>query len=395
MIFPLVNIIKNFDWGCLESLNVLFDIPNPKNQPQAELWMGDHPLGCSKVKLSRGNEILLSELIANNPDELLGSRSNGVGLPFLMKILAADKPLSLQVHPSKVSAREGFEKENIAGIPVDSPIRNYKDPNHKPELVFAITNYLAMNGFREINKICELFTALNIHSLSKAISKLKRGDDEAALRGFFSHLMRMSKEEKSIAIQELKDGISHYARNNGSDEIILLVQEMAHLYAGDVGVFSPLLFNIIELQPGEAMFLHAETPHAYIRGTAIEVMACSDNVLRAGLTPKHIDVEELLKNTNFTSTKYTDLKLEAKQEGSRTQFPVPIDDFKFEIINIHESSEITQPVGPEILLCLEGDVLIEELCGAMKLSRGQSVFIAADTDNYALSGIGKVARAYQ
>lgn len=395
MIFPLVNTIKNFAWGSTSSFSDLFDIPNPEKQPQAELWMGDHPLGCSKVITVQGDEMDLSALINAYPQEMLGALSGGVGLPYLMKILSAKEPLSIQVHPSKKRAEEGFEQENLIGIPMDSPTRNYKDSNHKPELVVAITPYLAMNGFREIDEICELFLVLGIDSLAQKIKELKLRKDEVALEQFFTHIMLMGDKEKQVVLEELDKGLSACSSLDSISLIRHLVDDFVRLYPNDVGILSPLLFNVIELMPGEAMFLHAETPHAYVKGTAIEIMACSDNVLRAGLTPKHIDVPELIKNTQFVPMKRAELTLVTKKSGAVTKFPVPVDDFQFELIDVNESFEVICVDVPEILLCVEGHIEISDAISSFVLTRGKSVFIPASTQTYLLSGEGKIARTYK
>lgn len=395
MIFPLVNTIKNFAWGSSSSFSDLFDIPNPQKIPQAELWMGDHPLGCSKVMSSEGKEIELSALIRTSPQEMLGASHEGSGLSYLMKILAANEPLSIQVHPNKESAQAGYARENLQGIAINSPVRNYKDPNHKPELVVAITPYLAMNGFREIDEICELFLTLEIDSLTPKVKELKLGGDDKALKQFFTHIMLMGEHEKQTALEELEKGLNHYPNRGSISLVEQLIQDFLRLYPNDVGILSPLLFNIVELMPGEAMFLHAETPHAYVKGTAIEVMASSDNVLRAGLTPKHIDVPELLKNTRFVPIKKCELKVVSQKEGDIIRFPVPVDDFHFEVIELSKPFDMTDSIGPEILLCTEGDVFISGSGCSLKMTRGQSVFIPASTQAYQLSGEGKIARTYK
>ena len=200
-----------------------------------------------------------------------------------LKVLCADQPLSIQVHPNKQASEIGFAKENAAGIPLDAAERNYKDPNHKPELVFALTPFLAMNAFREFSEIISLLQP--VAGAHNAIAHFLENPNAEALSQLFASLLNMQGEEKSHALAVLKAALE--SQQGEPWETIRLI---AQFYPDDSGLFSPLLLNVVKLNPGEAMFLFAETPHAYLQGVALEVMANSDNVLRAGLTPKYIDI---------------------------------------------------------------------------------------------------------
>ncbi|MCR9684653.1 mannose-6-phosphate isomerase, class I [Vibrio antiquarius] len=393
MIFRLSNPIKNFEWGCKYALSELFGIPNPDMRPQAELWMGAHSNGSSHIKI-RGEELSLADAINSDSAYWLGEQmEKGIEqLPFLVKILAANQPLSIQVHPSKVAAETGFEKENAQGIAFDSPERNYKDSNHKPELVYAITPYLAMNGFRQLDEIHKLFSAMELPSVELILEPFLANPSRKTLERLFAAVLQLDESEKQQAISEL---LSFDSSKNYSTEVVeafQLITELAKLYPNDVGLFSPLFLNIIELHPGEAMFLYAETPHSYLKGVGVEVMANSDNVLRAGLSPKYIDVPELIANTKFESIKPSDLKMEPIKQGERLIYPIPVEDFKFDIID-DAILDITV-LSPEILLCVNGTAEIKTEQNCVTLKAGESVMIPAATSSYSLNSQGVVARTY-
>ncbi|WP_019614555.1 mannose-6-phosphate isomerase, class I [Psychromonas ossibalaenae] len=391
-LFKLNNVIQNYAWGSDSSIHSLFNIPNPDQQPQAELWMGAHPNGCSKNQQGT----LLSQIIDQDPAAVLGAytQKRYSSLPFLLKILAAEKPLSIQVHPSKTMAEQGFKLENSQNIPVDAPDRNYKDANHKPELVYAVTFYQAMNGFRKIDEIISLFEQADCNTLADALKCLKENPGEQHLQNFFAVIMNLNASDKAQAIEELIKNLDTKAQTHKAKEAFQLVAQFYQDYPGDIGLFSPLMLNIIELAPGEAMFLDAQTPHAYIHGTGIEIMASSDNVLRAGLTPKHIDVDELIKNTKFQPSTFDDLKIQAQCFDHKKVFHVPVDDFNFEVHSVTSEGHDEFVRSPEILLCLAGNVTISTAQQSIKLQRGESVFICAAAHSYQCHGEGQFVRAF-
>ncbi|WP_413112352.1 mannose-6-phosphate isomerase, class I [Thaumasiovibrio sp. DFM-14] len=393
-LFKLDNVIQNYVWGSLHAMNELFGIANPNNQPQAEIWMGAHPNGCSTLA---DNGMLLSELIKQDPNAVLGEyTAHRFGdLPYLFKVLSADKVLSVQVHPRKDKAQQGFSTENELGIELGAPNRNYKDDNHKPELVYALTFYKAMNGFRPISEIISLFEQVNIKTLADELTALKALPTSVGLRAFFAAVMSLSGEKKRLALAELKLSLSARPQTAKAREAFELISGFADEYADDIGLFSPLLLNVIELEPGEAMFLHAETPHAYVQGTGLEIMANSDNVLRAGLTPKHMDVEELIDNTVFESINYEDLRLApTKMEGKRS-YAIPVDDFGFEVLESLDNIRRSQFVrSAEILFCIEGEVSLVVADKVVTLKAGESAFVCHSATSYQYQGSGTLARAF-
>ncbi|WP_434999227.1 mannose-6-phosphate isomerase, class I [Vibrio scophthalmi] len=392
-LYKLDNVIQNYIWGSQTAITELFGIGNPDHQPQAEIWMGAHPNGCSKIA---SNGMLLSDLIAQDPVSVLGDYTveRFGDLPYLFKVLSADKPLSVQVHPSRSKAIQGYQKENSQGIELAAGNRNYKDANHKPELVYALTFYKAMNGFRPINDIVALFNQANIETLRSEIDALQDRPSAAGLRAFFSVVMNLSGEQKKQALSELHQTITGKAKTSKAREAFALIAEFSQEYADDIGLFSPLMLNVVELEPGEAMFLHAETPHAYVKGTGLEIMANSDNVLRAGLTPKHMDVAELIDNTQFVSVDPTQIKLTPYQMENKIGYPIPVDDFAFEVLKADIEEKAQYVRGAEILFCVEGQVTVRDNHESVTLKAGESVFVCSSAKVYHYQGVGTLARAF-
>ena len=382
------NPIQGYDWGSHDALTTLFGIPNPAGKPQAELWMGAHPNGCSEVTLA-GDVQKLSTLIESAPAAVLGDATVARfgSLPFLFKVLCAEKALSIQVHPSKAQAEAGFAKEEAAGISPKAANRNYKDPNHKPELVFALTPYQAMNGFRAIPAILALFERVKLAAIADLVAAFAANQNEAGLQHFFHQLLILQGARKEDALA----GLLAYAAAHQDEETFALITSLAAQYPGDVGLFSPLLLNVVTLQPGQAMFLDACTPHAYVRGTGLEIMANSDNVLRAGLTPKYIDVAELLDCTRCLAKPDDQILLSPRMEGAVQHYDVPVPDFTFSVYPAGEHALTT--TSAEILFAIDGTVILQQGKQSLRLEKGQSAFIPAATGSYQLLAEGRVARA--
>ena len=384
----LNNSLQNYAWGSKTALTELYGIQNPSQQPMAELWMGAHPKSSSTVEIN-GKQQSLRELIEADKTGLLGEKvaARFGELPFLFKVLCAEQPLSIQVHPGKPAAEAGFERENRAGVAIDAPERNYKDANHKPELVYALTPFLAINGFRPLTEIVSLLQP--VAGAHPIIAHFLQQPDEANLATLFSTLLSLQQEEKSRAIDILKATL-----HGQQGEPWQTIERIAAWYPDDSGLFSPLLLNVIELQPGEAMFLFAETPHAYLHGVALEVMANSDNVLRAGLTPKHIDVPELMANVKFTSRAQESLLTTPVQHGDTLDFPVPVDDFAFSVHQLKATPITLSQQSAAILFCIEGEAQLSQDTQQLTLSAGESCFIAASEPSVQVSGQGRLAQVY-
>ncbi|MDZ7321134.1 mannose-6-phosphate isomerase [Kosakonia sacchari] len=385
----LINSVQNYAWGSKTALTDLYGIANPDNLPMAELWMGAHPKSSSKVQDASGQTRALREVIEQDKTRLLGSAvANRFGeLPFLFKVLCADQPLSIQVHPNKKNSETGFAKENAAGIPLDAAERNYKDPNHKPELVFALTPFLAMNAFREFSDIVSLLQP--VAGAHPAIAHFLQAPGAERLSELFAALLNMQGEEKSRALAVLKSALG-----NQTGEPWQTIRLISEFYPDDSGLFSPLLLNVVKLNPGEAMFLFAETPHAYLQGVALEVMANSDNVLRAGLTPKYIDIPELVANVKFTPKPANELLTQPTQHGAELDFPIPVDDFAFSLHDLSTSETQLAQQSAAIVFCVEGEAVLSKASQQLVLKAGESAFIAADESPVGVSGTGRVARVF-
>ncbi|MEJ4044039.1 mannose-6-phosphate isomerase [Erwinia sp. SLM-02] len=384
----LINSLQNYAWGSKTALTELYGIENPSQQPMAELWMGAHPKSSSQV-IVEGAPQSLREVIAADKTALLGEavakRFNE--LPFLFKVLCADQPLSIQVHPSKSAAIEGFARENAAGIPIDAANRNYKDDNHKPELVYALTPFQAINGFRPLPEIASLL--LPVAAAHPAIEKFIQSPNAANLSELFASLLSMDGDVKAHALAVLREQLTADA-----GEPWQTISSIAEVYPDDSGLFSPLLLNVIELQPGEAMFLFAETPHAYLNGVALEIMANSDNVLRAGLTPKYIDIPELLANLKFVEKPANTLLTVPVQQGNTQTFPIPVEDFAFAIHTLTAEPLSVEQQSAAIIFCIEGEAELASGEQQLTLKPGESAFVAASESPVTLSGSGRVARAF-
>ncbi|WP_312180320.1 mannose-6-phosphate isomerase [Pantoea sp. CTOTU46764] len=384
----LNNSLQNYAWGSKTALTELYGIENPQGLPMAELWMGAHPKSPSTVEVN-GEARSLREVIDADKVVTLGNAvAERFGeLPFLFKVLCADQPLSIQVHPSKAAAEEGFARENAAGIPLSAAERNYKDANHKPELVYALMPFQAMNGFRELHEIVSLLEP--VAGAHPQIAHFLENADEANLAKLFATLLSLQDEARSRAIGVLKSAL-----NAREGEPWQTIKSIASDYPDDSGLFSPLLLNVITLQPGEAMFLFAETPHAYLKGVALEVMANSDNVLRAGLTPKFIDIPELLANLKFQAKPAATLLTQPQRDGETLNFPIPVEDFAFAIHGLSAAPQALAQNSAALLFCIEGQAVIEKSGQQLVLKPGESCFVAANESPVNVAGTGRLARVF-
>ncbi|WP_432700337.1 mannose-6-phosphate isomerase, class I [Kluyvera cryocrescens] len=374
--YRLRNGIKNYAWGSRTALNTLFGVPNLDEQPQAEIWMGAHPAGCSEIEIG-GDSVSLVEAIAQSPEAILGARTaEKFGqLPFLVKILAAETALSIQVHPDKRQAEDGYAKQG------DCIGDDYNDANHKPELVYAITPFMAMNGFRPFQETVNHFLRLNAQELMPALAEFRGNLTGEGFKHFFVSLMQLNPCEKESVLTQLQACLD----NGGFAHLQTFISLLMRDYPGDIGVLAPLFLHCVTLEPGDAMFLRAGTLHAYVHGTAVEVMASSDNVLRAGLTPKNINLPELVKCTVFSELQESELRLSPDDTGTERHYPVPVEDFRFSVIE-HCQQKRVDVDSAQILLVLNGITTLRDIDGnEITLYAGQSVFIPALTGAYLLT----------
>ncbi|MFI1722844.1 mannose-6-phosphate isomerase, class I [Streptomyces sp. NPDC020489] len=376
----LDNTIRPYAWGSTTAIPELLGVA-PSGEPQAEMWMGAHPGAPSRT--ARGT---LVEVIEADPEGELGARTVarfGPRLPFLLKVLAAGAPLSLQVHPDLAQAKEGYADEERRGIPIDAGHRNYKDANHKPELICALTEFDGLCGFRAPDQTADLLAGLGVDSLKPYVDLLHAHPEDAALREVLTAVLGADREEMARTVGETAAAC---ARLGGA---YAPYADIAHHYPGDPGVIAAMLLNHVRLQPGEALFLGAGIPHAYLSGLGVEIMANSDNVLRCGLTPKHVDVPELLRVVRFEAADPGVLRPEASPDGEEV-YETPIDEFRLSRYVLPEGGaahDLTRPT-PQILLCTAGSVR----AGEHRLGPGQSVFVPAG-EKAEVTGTGTVFRA--
>ncbi|MDK1348745.1 mannose-6-phosphate isomerase, class I [Streptomyces sp. 378] len=376
----LDNTIRPYAWGSPTAIPQLLGV-EPTGEPQAEMWMGAHPGAPSRT--GRGT---LVEVVDADPEKELGPAAVakfGPRLPFLLKILAAGAPLSLQVHPDLTQAREGYADEERRGIPGDAPHRNYKDANHKPELICALTEFDGLCGFRDPLQAAALLDDLGVDSLKPYVDLLHAHPEDAALREVLTAILTAAPDEMSRTVA---DAATACTRLGGA---YAPYADIAHHYPGDPGVIAAMLLNHVRLQPGEALYLGAGVPHAYLDGLGVEIMANSDNVLRCGLTPKHVDVPELLRIVRFRPSDPGVLRPEASPDGEEV-YETPIDEFRLSRYVLPEAGaahDLTRPT-PQILLCTAGAVR----AGEHDLAPGESVFVPAG-ERAEVSGTGTLFRA--
>jgi mannose-6-phosphate isomerase len=393
----LENTVQPYAWGSTRAIAELLGKPSPSPKPEAELWMGAHPSSPSRIWRD-GAWRSLTEVIEANPVEEIGSAAFqrfGSHLPFLFKVLAAETPLSLQAHPNGEQATAGFDAEERARIARDASNRNYKDAKHKPELVCALTEFDALCGFREVDETASLFRLLGVRPVEERLFALRKASPSETLERLFSWLMSLTGAERAAIVDATVSAAARVAGEKGQYATECgWAMRIAQLYPGDVGVVVALLLNFVRLAPGEALFLPAGQLHAYLGGFALEIMANSDNVLRAGLTPKHVDVPELMRVLEFTGGPVTP-RLPVRGDGELA-YVAPVPEFRLSRIDLGSGPPFhpRHRGGPEILLCTEGRAVAHGPGGAaLELTRGASIFVPARDATYELSGRGTVFRA--
>jgi len=394
-IYLLKNSIQPYAWGSRTAIAELLGTIPPADDHQAELWLGAHPKASSMVKVA-GAWTSLSDLLDNHPEKILGesvSRRFKGKLPYLFKVLAVEKPLSIQAHPNLYQARDGFSLENRLGIPLDAENRNYRDDNHKPECICALTPFLAMAGFRDADTIHTLMEKICPRTLKPEVDDLKQKGEGDGLKDFFRAMMTM---EAGRADEICKEGVASAKKISGEDPVFEWVVTLSEIYPGDMGVFSPLFLNFVRLEPGQALYLPAGQLHAYLEGLGIELMANSDNVLRGGLTPKHIDVPELLKVIDFQSTPL-DILVPHPVRPYENLYETRADEFDLSVITVAPKVSYRGPEqhSAEIFLCTEGRAVATAAgsSGTVNLAKGVSVLIPASTGPYTIHGDATLYKA--
>jgi mannose-6-phosphate isomerase len=388
----LDNPVQEYSWGSRTFIPRLLGKPLPAPKPQAELWMGAHPQGTSRV-LWEGRWAPLSDLIKKDPSGILGKPTAARfcdRLPFLFKVLAASKPLSIQVHPNREQALEGFEREEKQGISIGARHRNYRDPFHKPEILCALTPFWALKGFRTVDEIRS-----TLHRMGFPAARLPflQGEGENAIKRLFRALFTMNREEQRRLVSDL---VSAAEADTTSDSVLEWILRLQEAFPYDIGVLGPVFLNLIFLQPGEALSIAAGELHSYLDGAGIEVMANSDNVLRGGLTEKHIDVPELFKILNVSTGKGKIIHSQA--QGSAERFYAEgTEEFVLSRITL-EHGMLYQSLlkrSVEIMICVEGTVEVSNMGTGEThfLPCGSSAMVPALVKGYRVKGAGILYKA--
>ena len=383
-----------YDWGSSAAIPELLGV-EPDSRPWAEAWYGTHPAG--RTRLVHGGS--LAGLIEADPERLLGEdvvRRFGPQLPYLLKIIAPERALSLQVHPSLEQAAEGYARENEAGIALDDPVRNYKDANHKPEMVLALTRFEAVAGFRAPRRAVEVLADLDSPLAKRMRRTLRLNPTRFGIRQVFTELVGAETRPQGEEIEALAAEIAARleAGASPSRRVDANAVTMARAFPDDPGVAAALLLNPVTLQPGEALFVPAGCVHAYIGGLGVEIMASSDNVLRAGLTGKHIDVPEMLSCVDYVAAPPVRPAPEYLSRATRAYY-APVDDFELMVTTVvPEDGALQIPGrGPRILLAVEGTTTLTTGSGSCEMTRGSAVFVGADERSLAVEGRGALIQA--
>ena len=385
--YELRNTIQTYAWGSLTAIAELLGGPCPSATPQAELWMGAHPKAPSEVCTAEGWQPL-DRLIERFFDPILGpgvAEKFGPQLPYLFKVLAAAQPLSIQAHPDRRQAREGFARENRAGVPLEAAQRNYRDENHKPELICALSDFWALNGFRPQREIQIHMRGLCPEGLGDLLGLLDGQADGGGIRRFFAQLMNLDEQQRRHVLDE---AVTRARQREGEGDICRWVASLGRRYPDDIGVLAPAMLNLVHLRPAEAMFLPSGQMHAYLEGTGIEVMANSDNVLRGGLTPKHVDVVELMRVLRFEGRAPAILAAETSGPGQR-RFRTAAAEFELSMLRVGAGQGWQSPDRRcvEILLCTEGGGHLTVANGqALGFKKGKSLLVPAAAGGYCIEG---------
>lgn len=390
-IYPLKGVVQHYAWGGIEFIPNLLGVPNQGGKPFAELWMGMHHSGPAYIQTG-AQWILLKELIDQQPEEALGPltfQRFGPQLPFLFKILDVRQMLSIQAHPSKERAEAGFQRENEAGIPLDAPGRTYKDDNHKPEVMVALTDFWLLHGFLPVDKMNRQL------SLVPELAPVHRyfNDHGQDIQSLYQWIMDMPQTEVDELLVPLRE------RLRGPYQRGKLPKNQAKFWAArafsqfkpaegecDRGILSIFLMNLVQVAPGEGIYQGAGILHAYLEGVNVELMANSDNVFRGGLTIKHSNVPELIRNISFEPV-MPHIIHGQKQGAGLTLYPTPAPDFELSRLELSSDKPrfTLNAHSPEILIVLEGTITVNQ---SLKRRRGECFFVPANT-HYKLQSEGK------
>ncbi len=383
-IFKLKGKVQHYAWGGTTFIPQWLGIDNPENKPFAEYWMGAHPSASSTINMDN-EEKNLYELIKNDPGLFIGSATDKMfgGLPYLFKILDVKDMLSIQVHPSKAAAAKGFDEEEANNILITASNRNYKDKNHKPEVLIALSEVWLLHGFLTKDKLLKVLQTIpTFNSFEKIF--LDKGYE-----GLYEHIMLMPQKQSDEILSALIDKEITRKKNDQLTKadagwwVSKLYEKEKPASGFDCGIFSIYLFNIVKVEPGEAVFQGAGVPHAYLEGQNVELMANSDNVLRGGLTPKHIDVPELLKHITFEGIEPGVMK-GSQLTGGERNYPCPVEDFGISKIELSAGETYQSTTNSlEIIVVMEGEVQVEGI-NNLSVKKGEA-FAVLPKETYSIS----------
>ena len=393
---PLTNVVQRYAWGSTDAIPRLLGLEHDGG-PQAELWLGAHRSAPSRTQVL-GSEVDLDTLVTEAPVQSLGHRvaeQFGPRLPYLLKVLAAGSALSLQVHPSPRHAREGFARENKAGLPAGSPERSFHDDQHKPEMLVAITQFEGLSGFRSPRTILELLDGLKGNLVDGVRDTLLRDRSHDGMRDAF-HLLLSARADPDcradieVTLDSVRERLTSGSPFARADQTVV---DLAEQHPGDPGAIASLMLNRFSLEPGESLFTPAGEVHAYLSGVGIEIMASSDNVLRAGLTSKHVDTAELLACVDYVAAPPIRTAPEVFHGATRV-FYAPVDDFELSVTDLTDDAVHPLPGrGPRTLVCLEGQITVTSEVDALTLARGDAAFVPSSEGRLSAQGAGVLIQA--
>lgn len=391
----LTGVIREYDWGDEAAIAGILG-HEPPGHPEAEYWLGAHPAAPSLVE---GRDLSLDAMIAARTNEAVGDAvwERFSGIPFLLKILAASQPLSIQAHPNLDQARAGFAAEDAAGIDRAAPNRNYRDKNHKPELICAITPFETKCGFRPVAETRDLVSVFSGELPERLLTALREpGDDESAEEDLVAGAVRWLLDLPNDVAGSFADLIVEQAEQLLNDGLtperfrteIEWSVKIGAVFPGDIGVVVALLLNHVSLAPGQAIFLQAGNLHSHLQGVGVEVMANSDNVLRGGFTAKHVDVDELLRVVDYRPSA---APVQIPQ-GSVHRFESPVPEFSLTRLSSADGAGDVAfgPVdfkvaGPEILLVTGGEVNVVSDAGTLVLAQGDAALVTPGDGSYRIT----------
>lgn len=388
-IFKLKGKVQHYAWGGTEYIPHWLGIENRENKPFAEYWMGAHP-SASSVLVVDGKEESLYNLIQQDANSIIGEKVNKTfgELPYLFKILDVKDMLSIQVHPSKESAEKGFNEEEEKGVAINAPHRNYKDKNHKPEVMVALSEFWLLHGFLREDKLLKVLqTVPEFKSFENLVTK-------EGYKGLYEHVMLMPQAEVDALLAPVIEREINRKKNNELTKadagwwVAKLYEQQQDLSNLDRGIFSIYFFNIVKANAGEAVFQGAGLPHAYLEGQNVELMANSDNVLRGGLTPKHIDVPELIKHIIFEGIEPNVMKGIDLTRGAKN-YPCPVPDFGISKIELNAGETYTaEATSLEIIVIIQG-ALVARGTSELAAAAGEAIAVLAG-ETYTVSAAEKL-----